>query len=150
MTLPAPHPGLVVRYSYLWADDAARGREEGDKERPAAIVLSVERFSAGGSGTETRVYLLPITHSEPTAGTQAVEIPAALCSLAGLDAGRAWVVLSEFNEFVWPGYDLAIIPGSNPRNIAYGYLTSGFFAAVRQRWLALVDAGMSTRVPRDE
>ena len=50
MSLPKPLPGLVVRYSYLWADDAAAGYDEGDKDRPAAIVMAVEQ----SGGTETR------------------------------------------------------------------------------------------------
>ncbi len=107
MSLPQPFPGLVIRYNYLWADDAAQGHEEGDKDRPAAIVMVVKH----SGGDETHVYALPITHSAPIAGTEALEIPAAVCRAAGLDAARSWVVLSEFNEFVWPGFDLRIIPG---------------------------------------
>jgi hypothetical protein len=80
----------------------------------------------------------------------AIEIPAVVCRSAGLDAGRSWVVLSEFNEFVWPGYDLAIIPGRKPRTVAYGFLTPGFFATVRNRWLALDAAGKAEGVDRDD
>ena len=68
MSLPQPFPGLVIRYNYLWADDAAQGREEGEKDRPAAIVMAVKH-----SG-ETHVYALPITHSAPMTGTEALEI----------------------------------------------------------------------------
>ena len=39
MPLPEPVPGLVIRYSYLWADEHERGQEEGVKDRPCAIVL---------------------------------------------------------------------------------------------------------------
>ncbi|MFZ1102028.1 MAG: hypothetical protein WAN86_04140, partial [Hyphomicrobiaceae bacterium] len=70
-----------------------------------------------------RVYVLPITHSRPTKGVEAIEIPAAVSRKAGLDAASSWVILSEFNEFVWPGFDLALIPGRNPPTVAYGYLT---------------------------
>ena len=131
MSLPKPLPGLVVRYRYLWAGDAARGREEGDKERPAAVVMAVD--APGISAT--RVLVLPITHSAPMKGTEALEIPASVCRSAGLDAVRSWVVLSEFNEFVWPGYDLGLVPGRTPHTVAYGYLTAGFFSRVRDRWL---------------
>ena len=41
MAFPPPVPGLVIRYSYLWADEHTRGREEGVKDRPCAIVLVV-------------------------------------------------------------------------------------------------------------
>jgi hypothetical protein len=145
VSLPPPSPGLVIRYNYLWAEDAALGREEGEKDRPAAIVMAVER----SGGSETHVYALPITHSAPMPGTEALEIPAAVCRSAGLDAARSWVVLSEFNEFVWPGFDLRIIPGRNPRTMAYGFLPSGFFAKMRDCWLALDAAGKSQGVVRD-
>jgi hypothetical protein len=144
VTLPRPRPGLVLRYRYLWADDAARGRDEGDKERPGAVVLAVDAPSASIS----RVFILPITHSPPLPGTEAIEIPASVCRSAGLDAARSWVVLSEFNEFVWPGFDLGIVPGR--KTVAYGYLTAGFFARIRERWLALDAAGKSVGVSRDE
>lgn len=145
MSLPKPLPGLVVRYNYLWADDAVKDREEGDKERPAAIVMAVD---APGTNA-VRVYVLPITHSVPVKGTEAMEIPAAVCRSAGLDAARSWVILSEFNEFVWPGFDLANVPGRTPRTVAYGFLTPGFFASVRDRWLELDTTGKSQAVPRD-
>jgi hypothetical protein len=143
VSLPEPLPGLVVRY--LWADDAAKGREEGDKERPAAIVMAVDAVGQNPA----RVYVLPITHSAPERGTEALEIPAAVRRSAGLDAARSWVILSELNEFVWPGFDLANVPGRTPRTVAYGFLTPGFFASVRERWLALDAAAKSRAVPRD-
>ena len=70
MKLPPPQPGLVIRYSYLWAREAAQGHEEGAKERPAAV--------------------------------------------------------------------------------AFGYMTPGFFAKMRDRWLDLDAAGKSLSVPRDD
>ena len=60
------------------------------------------------------------------------------------------MILSEFNEFVWPGFDLRIIPGRKPPTMAYGFLTPGFFATLRDRWLALDAAGKSKPVARDE
>jgi hypothetical protein len=137
---------LVIRYSYLWADDAAQGREEGSKERPAAVVLVVDEPKSAAP----RVYVLPITHSAPAKGVQALEIPAAVARTAGLDAAKSWVILSEFNEFVWPGFDLALIPGSKPPTIAYGYFTPGFFSKLRDQWLELDGAAKSRGVPRDD
>lgn len=145
MSLPQPRPGLVIRYRYLWAEEAARGRDEGDKDRPAAIVLAVDAPGASAS----RVLVLPITHSAPMRGAAAMEIPASVCRSAGLDAARSWVVLSEFNEFVWPGFDLSLVPGRTPHTVVYGYLTAGFFSRVRERWLALDRAGGSRGVTRD-
>jgi hypothetical protein len=145
LSLPKPFPGLVIRYRYLWADDAAQGREDGDKERPAAIVMTID---AAGSDA-TRVYVLPITHAPPAKNTEAMEIPASVCRSASLDAARSWVILSEFNEFAWPGFDLAVVPGRTPRTVAYGFLTAGFFVRLRERWLALDAARKSTPVSRD-
>ena len=145
MALAVPSPGLVIRYRYLWADDAARGAEEGDKERPAAVIMSINPPDA----TAVRVFALPITHAAPVRDTEAMEIPAPVCRSAGLDAARSWVILSEFNEFVWPGFDLAVVPGRPQRSVAYGFLTKGFFARLRDRWLALDAASKSRRVPRD-
>ncbi len=41
MSLPEPELGLVIRYSYLWKSEHDAGRDEGSKDRPCAIVLSV-------------------------------------------------------------------------------------------------------------
>ena len=145
MSLPKPLLGAVIRYRYLWADDAASGAEEGDKDRPATIILNLDTPGTNA----TRVYVLPITHAAPLRGTEAVEIPAAVRRAAGLDSARAWVVLSEFNEFVWPGYDLGIVPKRTPPGVVYGFVTPGFFATLRDRWLALYAAGGSKGVTRD-
>jgi hypothetical protein len=145
VSLPAPKLGMVLRYSYLWAASAAEGLDEGDKDRPAVVVLIIDDAESGHS-----VFVLPVTHSMPTAGTEAIEIPSEVARKAGLDASRSWVILSEFNEFVWPGFDLRMIPGRSPQTVAYGFLTPGFFAKLRTRWLALDDAGKSKSVPRNE
>jgi hypothetical protein len=39
LALPEPVPGLVIRYSYLWAEEYGRGQEEGVKDRPCAVIL---------------------------------------------------------------------------------------------------------------
>ena len=145
MSLPPPKIGLVVRYSYLWASDAARGFDEGSKERPAVIVLCINLPSA----RESRVVVLPITHSPPSTAHDALEIPAVVARNAGLDAARSWVLLSEFNEFVWPGFDLRHVPDRSPPTVAYGFITSGFFGTLRDRWLALDREGKSKSICRD-
>jgi len=145
VSLPTRGPGFVARYNDLWADTAARAREEGNKDRPAVIVLAID-----GSGTaKSRVYVLPITHSAPPGSAHALEIPRAVARTAGLDTKSSWVILSEFNEFVWPGFDLGLIPGRSPLTFAYGFLTPGFFALMRDRWLALDAAGKTRGVARD-
>ena len=39
LAFPEPTPGLVIRYSYLWAQEHKHGREEGVKDRPCAVIL---------------------------------------------------------------------------------------------------------------
>jgi hypothetical protein len=145
VTLPAPRVGLVIRYGYLWAADAAKGCDEGDKDRPATIVMMIDNLAP----SSPNVIVLPITHSAPAVGTEAMEIPREVARKAGLDAARSWVVLSEFNEFVWPGFDLRSIPGRTPPTMAYGFLTPGFFATLRDRWFALDAVRKTMPVSRD-
>jgi hypothetical protein len=68
---------------------------------------------------------------------------------AGLDSGKCWVILSEFYEFIWSGFDLRLIPSLVPPTMAYGFMPSGFFATLRDRWLALDAERKSKAVSRD-
>jgi len=123
MPIPVPEIGLVICYSYLWHEEIEAGRQEGVKNRPAVIVLAVEQADG-----ETQVTVLPVTHSSPREAGAAVEIPAAVKKYLGLDDQRSWVVVSEGNEFVWPGYDLQKIPGS--QEYQFGVLPPRFFLQV--------------------
>ncbi len=107
----------MIRYSYLSASEHALGREEGVKDRPCAIVLTV----AGEAG-EAVVTVLPITHSQPPDLRLAVEIPHATKHRLGLDDARSWVVLIEANRFVWPVPDLRPTTQGDTRSVAYGLL----------------------------
>jgi hypothetical protein len=144
VTLPAPEPGLVIRYAYLWEREARQGRDEGSKDRPCAIVLVV-----ADSAGRRRVQVLPVTHTPPRAAADAVEIPAPTKSRLGIDGQRSWVVLTEVNEFTWPGPDLRTI-GGDASTIAFGFLPPGFFRVVRDRYLALQRRNSVSRVPRTD
>lgn len=96
-----PRVGAVIRYSYLWADEAERGREEGSKDRPCAIVIAVQTEGGG-----RLFYVLPITHSPPRVEDLAVELPPATKQRLGLDDARSWIVTRELNRFTWPGPDI--------------------------------------------
>lgn len=146
MPLPVPIPGLVIRYGYLWHSDYLAGHEEG-KDRPCAIIATLRAPDDDG---ETRVLVLPVTHSPPAQSTIAVEIPALVKERLRLDADRSWVVLSEWNEFVWPGPDLRRAPSGDESSVAYGMLPPSFFATIRDRFLALVAERRARRVRRTE
>jgi hypothetical protein len=128
VSLPAPKPGLVIRYAYLWESEAREGREEGTKDRPRAIVLVVLR-----EGDHPIVRVIPVTHSPPGNAADALEIPLATKQRLGLDSERSWVVLSEANDFIWPGPDLRPVPGRDPSSVVYGFLPPGFMRVLRER-----------------
>jgi len=146
LSLPKPEAGLVIRYAYLWLDDHRQGREEGSKDRPCAIILTVREDEEDGQ----RVWVVPVTHSPPGDATAGIEIPAVVKKRLGLDTERSWIVLSETNEFVWPGPDLRRIADRDDSSVAYGFLPPRFFAEVRSRFLAFVRARRSARVRRTE
>lgn len=124
MGVPAPEPGLVIGYSYLWEREARLGRAEGRKDRPAVIVVSVKQESG-----RNLVAVLAVTHTAPCVADSAVEIPGAVKRHLGLDEARSWIVVSEINEFVWPGYDLRRIPGLD--RFDYGFLPPRLYTKVK-------------------
>ena len=128
MSWPVPRPGLVIRYSYLWESEARLGREEGAKDRPCAIILVLLR-----EGEHPIVRVLPVTHTPPVDPADALEIPQPTKQRLGLDSERSWVMLSEANDFIWPGPDLRPAVNGDPASVAYGMLPPGFMAVLRGR-----------------
>ncbi len=124
MPIPAPEPGLVISYAYLWDYEAQGGQDEGRKDRPCVIALAVQRQQDG----ETVVTVLPVTHRAPSNSGAAVEIPHAVKKHLGLDEARSWVVVSEGDQFIWPGYDLRKARGGE--GFDYGFLPPRFFMLV--------------------
>lgn len=120
MYLPQPVSGLVLRYCYLWNREFRTGREEGLKDRPC-LVFSVYPGKLG----EKRVILLPITHTLPQDLSLAVEIPTKIKQHLRLDAERSWVIISEWNEFIWPGPDIRLMLSGS-----YGMVSRKFFLQV--------------------
>lgn len=145
MSFPEPHPGLVIRYAYLWKHESDEGSEEGSKDRPCAIVLS-----SVNEDDEREVLVLPITHTPRQHADDAIEIPTPTKQRLGLDAERSWIVISEVNEFVWPGPDLRPVPGRDESTIVYGALPPKFFAYVRDRFLARAELDHAARIHRTE
>ena len=136
MPLPTPEPGLVLSYSYLWKRQQKKGGEEGEKERPCVIVLSIEN-SAG----ETVVTVVPVT-SRPPKGQAAIAIPPKVKQHLGLDTTPSWVVVAEVNRFIWPGPDLRQIPGQ-PGRFDYGFVPPKLYTAIKA---ALLDIHRDRRL----
>ena len=145
MTWPTPQPGLVVRFSYLWKREADAGREEGVKDRPFAVIIAI-----ADEGNQPRVLVLPITHAAPQPPDEGVELPRTTKTRLGLDDERSWVIVSEANDFAWPGPDLRFLPGQGPESAAYGFLPPIVFRVVRDRFLARYQNRKLNLVTRSE
>jgi hypothetical protein len=129
---PEPAAGLVIRYAYLWREEYLKGRDEGAKDRPCAIILARELVDG-----ETQVIVLPITHSPPTDPNDAIEIPPETKRRLGLDSDQSWILLTEANSFGWPGPDLRPKDaGGEATDVAFGFLPQKFFRQVRDKFLA--------------
>lgn len=144
MSLPTPQAGLVIRYSYLWRDEADQGREEGVKDRPCVVVLAVETVKGG-----FRVHVAPITHTAPREASSALEIPAVTKRRLGLDEARSWINTRETNIFTWPGSDIRPA-GSSSRTFAYGFLPANLLRHVRENIVANIKTRRARQVKRDE
>jgi len=130
VSLPTPQPGLVISYAYLWARERDRGAEEGLKDRPCTIVAARQVIE-----DRDVITVVPITHTPPLDPADAVEIPPALKAHLGLDDLPSWIVVTETNDFLWPGPDLRPRRDAPPGRFDYGLLPPRFFAHVRDRIL---------------
>ena len=142
-SFPTPVPGLVIRYSYLWRSEHLAGREEGRKDRPCAIVLSLI-----GTGDKPQVVVLPIMHSPPSHDGLALEIPQETKRRLGLDDSQSWVIISEANLFSWPGPDLRPSINGDLTTIVYGLLPDSLFHKVRDRFVAALRERRARMVQR--
>ncbi len=133
MTWPAPKVGQIIRYAYLWKREADTGLEEGQKDRPAVIVVAQRR-----DGDDIRVVVAPITHAAPVDPNNALEIPRATCRRVGLDGERQWIVASELNSFLWPGPDLRPLPGQGAASVVMGLLPAKLSAMLNERLQARI------------
>lgn len=135
-----PEPGEVLNYSYLWQHEFEQGRDEGRKDRPVAVVIVTRTID----GLD-QVHVVPITTRPPSKEQVAIEVPTAVRKHLGLKAERSWVIVSEWNRFTWPGYDIRPIRKGDPA-VSYGYLPSGLFRQIRD---AIVKAALRRPVDRD-
>ena len=72
--------------------------------------------------------MLPVTHRSPDNAARGVEIPPAVKRHLGLDHDRSWIIVSEGDQFVWPGYGLRKVRERNQYD--HGYLPPLFFKQV--------------------
>ncbi|MEQ9122084.1 MAG: hypothetical protein RIM80_05910 [Alphaproteobacteria bacterium] len=145
MSLPKPEPSLVIRYANLWKEEQRPGLEEGRKDRPCAVILTVRSSDDG-----EQVLVVPITHTPPKDPSLALEIPPTVKARLNLDDARSWIVYGEGNRFLWPGPDLRPIPGSHPPEFAYGFLPPKLFAVIKGRMIARIRARLFGTVARHE
>ena len=138
MGLPAPEPGLVVSYAYLWHRQHAVGWGTGEKARPAVIVMAIE--------PRPDVMVAPVT-TQPVAGPS-VAIPPRVATGLGLDQGRpSRVVVSEVNMFRWPN-DLERLPESGPARFHYGFIPPRLFNQIRDAVIEQHKVGQLMKVRR--
>lgn len=146
MALPEPGPGLVIRYAYLWRSEAERGRDDGSKDRPCAVILAVKR-----SMGRTTVVVAPITHARPYVPELAVELPSETKKRLGLDDAPSWIVADDLNHFDWPGPDLRPIPGrSGADRFIYGHLSNRTTRQIIEKVRELVRKGNAKVSDRSE
>jgi hypothetical protein len=81
------------------------------------------------------VTVVPITHSPPNHPADAVEMPPAIKAHLGLDDQPSWIMVTETNDFLWPGPDL---------------LPPRFFAHLRDKILQAHLQRKLARVPRSD
>lgn len=138
-----PEPGLVIAYAYLWRREHERGEESGRKARPSLIVVASLIAATG----RLRVVACPITTQRPDPSRAFVEVPPRVRAHLGLEASQSWVICDEYNEFDWPGVDLAATPAGER---AFGFAPDGLVARVRAELRAARARGALKSVPRTE
>jgi hypothetical protein len=142
MALPLPQAGQVIRYSYLWWNEARVGREHGTKDRPCGIVLT--RVTKAGNAV---AFVLPITHTAPLKDEDGIEIPHATKRRLGLDTERSWIITTELNQFTWPGPDIR--PTASGEYV-YGYLPEKLMRLVLEQVKKHASIKRLKNVPRTE
>lgn len=126
----------VIRYPYLWAQQAKRGETEGRKSRPVAVGVRIARPDG-----DDLLVLFPITSKAPKAGRFAVEIPETEKRRAGLERDlRLWIVLDEYNQdLVGRSFYLESEP-------PIGRFSKAFFLPLLQQFIAR--RGQAKRIDR--
>ncbi len=120
MSFSKPEAGLVINYSFLWPHEADRGREEGVKDRPCAIVVATE---------DGDILVVPITHTKPAPARNAIKLPMGTKKRLGLDDEPSWIITDSLNRFKWTGPDVRPLPSGD---VAYGLLPYKLIQQIRE------------------
>jgi len=88
------------------------------------------------------VTVAPITHTPPINPAVAIEIPPKVKKHLGLDGERSWIILDDFNEFLWTGYDLRPISGK-AGTYDYGFLPPALFKQIVGKIIELRQKSLS-------
>jgi len=127
VTFPWPLAGMVICYDYIWLHEHSRGWDQGSKDRPCVVVLTLPG---------NRIIVLPITHRTPSDPMDGMQIPPAVKSRLGLDPDPSWVILTEANSFEWPGPDVRPVCPRDPNSPVYGVLPELMIREIRNRVVA--------------
>ena len=132
--------GDVLSYPYLWHWQAARGETGGRKDRPACVVLPLQK------GGETHLFLLAITSTPPRADQAAVEIPETEQRRAGLRGWKqGWAIVDEFN------YDIAERSFHlEPAAAVQGRFSEAFVERLKRELRSALQSGGARRVDRSD
>ncbi len=142
MSLPDPEPGMMIQYAYLWARKAEQ--QAGEKDRPS-VVLSVGE----DEDYNLVVRVAPVTHTAPLNPADGIPIPAETKKRLGLDGKEMWLMISEVNEFAWPGLDLRRVPDKFPRTYFYGHVPAKLLSEATTKMSRYESSGKLNAVPRD-
>lgn len=142
MSLPIPVPGLVINYSYLWGYEHRKGRVEGAKDRPCAVVLVF------ADAPQPQVVVLGITHTKPPVAHHGLELSQLARRRLGLDDQPSWIITTEANMFTWPGPDLRPRYPDRQESVAFGILPAELVVELRRRFRAHVTSRQIRIVPR--
>lgn len=121
-----PRPADVLRYAYLWSHEADRGQEEGVKDRPAVVVLTTTRRDDSLS-----VLVAPITTRAPATEADGIAVPPRVKAHLGLDAPQCWIMLTEMNQFIWPGPDIRPVDHDDETSLTHGQIPELLYERVR-------------------
>ena len=133
----------MICYEFLWSHEHEADLSEGEKRRPCVIVLTVSDRRG-----ETIVTVAPITHNEPDNPNHGVEVPRRVKDHLNLDQKKSWVIVTDLNEFIWPGDYVFPIPGGRQDQYDYGTIPQALLTLISQKIDQLAEM-QKHLIPRD-